>query len=339
MVGHRSTPVELSELLGIRKRAFGREYCLAANFDAQACSGAIVAAHSIQRNGQGLKRIAKQGHVLTLELSDGYEAKVKRVGLKRASTFTGFCATHDAALFQPIETAPFAVTPERLFLLAYRPLAMEVFLKRAQRQQIEESLSKVRGTLAEDWLEPQLRGIMMGLRDLEAYKTRADHHIARADYGSLEHVVVHFDDTPQLLCSTWTSIEYGFQGQRVQDLQNSSAPVVGTAFTCLPTQTGGVAILSWFDDCVVSRRIRRSFSKLDTTSIPDALLRLGFEYAESCFWNIDWWETLPMLSQEKIMRRFGRGTTSAPRTPLGLVDDGVRAATWSVRKVDTLTSR
>lgn len=52
------------------------------------------------------------------------------IGVRQASTFTGFCCHHDTELFRPLETRPFITSKEQLFLLAYRAISKEVYAKR-----------------------------------------------------------------------------------------------------------------------------------------------------------------------------------------------------------------
>ncbi len=71
--------------------------------------GKIVRAHSIPKAGS-LARIAEKGHVLAyvtslenLRRNDG-RLWPELVGVNRATTFTGFCASHDNKLFEPVES-------------------------------------------------------------------------------------------------------------------------------------------------------------------------------------------------------------------------------------------
>ena len=90
--------------------------------------GNIVRAHTVQLEG-GLSEIARNRHVYGMQVENG-RLVYKLVGVRRASTFSGFCAYHDAELFRPLETQPFVVSKEQLFLLAYRALSKEVYAKR-----------------------------------------------------------------------------------------------------------------------------------------------------------------------------------------------------------------
>ena len=102
------------------------------------CSNTIIKAHTIQKSG-GLARIADEGRVLRIEFFDNLtggglpEYRPKLVGMGQASTFTGFCGTHDRDTFAPLERQPFAGTDEQVFLLGYRALCHELLGKRIER--------------------------------------------------------------------------------------------------------------------------------------------------------------------------------------------------------------
>ncbi len=118
------------------KKHFGRKYCLHPEASIGSCKGNIVNAHTVQRSG-GLSRIAKEGHVYgfkpTMKMMIDNDGKIipNLIGLKHASTFTGFCSLHDSETFKKLEIEPFSATPEKCFLLAYRAFSRELFTKRA----------------------------------------------------------------------------------------------------------------------------------------------------------------------------------------------------------------
>ena len=71
-------------------------------------------AHTLQRAGI-LTSIAEQGHVLTFYGSRN--RKPRRVGIGKASTFTGFCARHDDSTFAPVEKQAFSASQHQCSLL------------------------------------------------------------------------------------------------------------------------------------------------------------------------------------------------------------------------------
>ena len=53
----------------------------------------------------------------------------RKMGVRTASTFFGFCSRHDAEMFRPVEYGTVGITNENCFLLSFRALAYEVIMK------------------------------------------------------------------------------------------------------------------------------------------------------------------------------------------------------------------
>jgi hypothetical protein len=54
----------------------------------------------------------------------------RKMGVRTASTFFGFCSRHDTEMFRPVEYGHRGLTNENCFLLSFRALAYEVIMKR-----------------------------------------------------------------------------------------------------------------------------------------------------------------------------------------------------------------
>ncbi len=117
-------PLGKQDVLERFSRVYEEGRCLHPNAGLSTCTGKIIKAHTIQRNG-GLSKIARNGHVYSA-LKHGRmfeESKSKpdsgpnMIGIREASTFTGFCAQHDNELFAQIEKRPFDGSPIQTALL------------------------------------------------------------------------------------------------------------------------------------------------------------------------------------------------------------------------------
>jgi hypothetical protein len=98
------------------------------------CSNTIVNSHTIQKRG-GLTAISERGHVLSVQAAfeqihrnSGNILPIP-VGVGTASTFTGFCDTHDDEMFAIAEKGPVNLNAEGSFVLSYRALAYEPYKK------------------------------------------------------------------------------------------------------------------------------------------------------------------------------------------------------------------
>ena len=87
--------------------------------------------------------LAQDGHVSspTIKHSEkGPRVEFTRIGRNHASTFTGFCSTHDAEIFRAIDQHPLdRNNMEQLFLLAYRAVARELHA-------VMEGAARIQGT-------------------------------------------------------------------------------------------------------------------------------------------------------------------------------------------------
>lgn len=92
------------------------------------CNSTAIKSHS-QQKGVALNSIAHAGHVLTLK-RDVTLSRLDKVGINEASTFKGFCNTHDTKLFADLETFPLAVGNPQVIRQAFlRAIAHEYVRK------------------------------------------------------------------------------------------------------------------------------------------------------------------------------------------------------------------
>ncbi len=167
------------------RKVFSAKQCLATTSMKSECSGLVVNAHTVPRS-ESLLKIARNNHVYGLVLDLENRAKYKDraepelVGIKKASTFTGFCSNHDNSIFAPLERQPFIASPEQCFLLAYRAVAMEVFKKKAAlsassiRRQVDRGKTKYEQRMIQSFNAFLDAGFSAGLKDMGYHKQLYD---------------------------------------------------------------------------------------------------------------------------------------------------------------------
>ncbi|UOO43862.1 hypothetical protein I0292_26140 (plasmid) [Priestia megaterium] len=108
-------------------------------FKDDSCEEPTIGSHSVQEN-RFLNRIAEDGHVLYLQQKiekDKASYKFHKQGIGSATTFPGFCGTHDTNVFIPIERKDYEIgDKEQEFLFAYRAFAFEYQAKKSYYQTI-----------------------------------------------------------------------------------------------------------------------------------------------------------------------------------------------------------
>ena len=111
----------------VNRKAFTKKKCCARDVGLGACEGGVIKAHTVSR-GPNLSKIAKNGHVLQYSASipdlnkNGGKLSIKKIGVKEASVFYGFCSKHDRDLFSCIENEPFSGRADQCLAVAYRSM-------------------------------------------------------------------------------------------------------------------------------------------------------------------------------------------------------------------------
>src|SRR6266853_4011934 len=201
------------------KRQRGRGRCLH-YADGVRCNE-FISAHSIQKGGQ-LSLIAEDGHVYrlnadlsTLRKTKG-EPHPKKIGIKKTSTFAGFCKHHDNALFKPIDNEPLEPRKQQVALYAYRSLCREYFVKEnavavLEKMKVHPELDA--GKVA--FLKSSLIGHSIGLENLNHHKRHYDEALRQKKYDEFEFTYFTSTSRCSLQLSGLLYPDYDFIGHRL----------------------------------------------------------------------------------------------------------------------------
>ena len=313
---------KLHEEIGSLRKTFSKKECLHPEAPHN-CKGGIVKAHTIQRSG-GLSKIAEDRHVLA---PDAYSdpTVMKTIGINRASTFTGFCMFHDDQLFAPIEKHTLQLNRRHAFLLAYRGITKELYLKK----RVVEHVATDDAPYPSIWLDHQA-GAKVALLDLQPIQQDMGNAIVTGSFRDTNYYAIEFDSVPDILCSGAVNIEYDFHAIRLQYL-TSSEPIEYTTFSLLPYgDGGGVAIFAWFGKSNVNKKFIRSISSLPVSDIPDAIVRFAFQHFENMFLAPNWWERLSDNVREALLKRYDSTFSIDGYTLIDLRPDGYNYVNWKV---------
>lgn len=294
--------------------SFSASTCLAPEVLGPGHGGRIVRAHTVSRSGS-LERIARAGHVYSFvpsfkSLTENNGLIVPTLcGIRKASTFTGFCATHDDSIFAPIEKAPFDGTPQHCFLVAYRGLVREVFTKSSQVAHLLRSRDLDRGKSPsaqadiQQFISDQQTGAEWGLRDVSVHKKKYDDILIAGDFRKVRAYVVELEAPPPVMAGGSLFPEHDFDGREAQafgphlpKLLNHASFVGGDR---------GVIVFQWLDDsdeaCI---QFTRSLHRLAEPALGDAIVRFLFEYCENLHIDPDWWESLGEPTRSALVQRM-----------------------------------
>lgn len=336
----------LQEVITGVRDAYSAKYCL--HPTKAECSGNIIRAHTLQRNGC-LSKIAKGGRVYTFK--DNNVADIKKVdgvlapklvGVLSASTFTGLCGHHDNKLFEPIEKYPFVSSTHHVFLLAYRHLCMEVFTKRAAMETAPLFRSMDRGRphplqqMLQGFADDMFRGMRAGLKDAEKVKDGYDKALVAGDFSAMKYYVVRINETPEVMCCGGFFPTHDFDGNVLQTLDDPAVTPGHLAFSIIATNVGGAIVLGWLGDNPAGEALVKSLHTQADADVPHSAVRFMFEFFENNYLSPAWWDGLPEDTRMAIRKRVSKAADLEDVRADGcLKDDGLKVVNWTVAGRDT----
>jgi hypothetical protein len=290
-----------------------------------------------------LARIARDGHVYTPTADPALLAKTrgqlnfKFIGVNEASTFTGFCAFHDNGTFEPLEKLPFLATAEQCFLLAYRPICREAFIRRDRPEvaRILKQTDKGRPASQQAVIQTSLAafevGSDLGLRDLEFHKSAYDRRVVQKSYSDVRYLVLELANTPDILCSGLFYPECDFEGNQLQNLDSERTLDLLT-YSIVTTEQGGAVVFAWGRESDTACQIFiRSLVAMTEDLMPHAVVRLLFSFCENMYISPQWWDGLDQEWREDLRKRLeSSASLDAPPSVGCLLDNGIRAVSWSI---------
>ena len=345
------TPFPSWDLWEKFNRLFSKKVCLAPNAWLNECQGGISRAHTVPKSSS-LSQIARKGHVYSFlpnrkqfELHDGV-LHPQLLGIRRASTFPGFCSGHDNNIFAPLEKQFFSGAAEQFHLIGYRGLVREIYTKKAAAALLDVLRETDRGKSFFEQLAIQttVQGMNTGFgtsnQNLDYYKSRYDRCLIASEFDSVEGYVLEFDFPPPVMCSGAVFPEQDFRGMELQDLGELLRIPDLLCYASFYGGQRGVVVFSWLaENSNACRRFIDSLKDIPDASVTAALLRFFFEYCENVHIAPDWWENLSELTRQSLVDRID--TSANPwkeRSKAVLAEDHVPHAPWSVVRRYEITS-
>jgi hypothetical protein len=337
----RESPPQLSEVINQAKKFRNRKYCLHPEAGSSTCRGQIVQAHTVQK-GRNLTRIARGGKVyqfvpeLGALLRTGQQVGPSLIGINQASTIWGFCARHDNEVFRLIDYNDFEPCVEHAFLLGYRSLSRELYWKSARLDALAYMKTLDRGKIQiEQKAHQEISGwagdgLRQGLDDLRREKKRYDQVLLRRDYDSGRYYALILDQTPDILCSGFTQVEYDFAGTFLQDLSDPNLDPHCLACSIVASQHGGAVVFTWVEDSLICSPFIKSLDAFTDERIGDAVTRFVFECFENLYVSPEWWDALSEQTAKALVDRMCpvKEMFSA-RSSRHLVEDEKRYVSWN----------
>ncbi|EGQ8393450.1 TPA: hypothetical protein RQL08_004333 [Vibrio vulnificus] len=273
------------------------------------CNSVPINSHSLQE--AAIRRIAdKTSHVYAFqspsfdELNAIYsEAKYspKKISSSNATTFKGFCLSHDTKLFECIEKEKIIPTEKQLHALHLRAIAKLVFNFSAGMNALEGILNYD----YPDYHNPK-EELLFLLREKEPRLIVRDRLMQETEdvIRSIDcsgtkmksYLILRLTDVPSIMCSTIFIPSFDFNGNPLPVHDN----LVDAPYICVTVSSdiyGGYIVLQWDKQNIMSQKVISSLHEngLDTNK----LLAMSILFSDYIF-KIDWWDTLGSDQKEMI---------------------------------------
>ena len=256
--------------------------------------------------------------------------KPEEIGINKATTFSGFCSTHDTELFSPLESAAFKFEWRQIALLGYRAVCRELYQKDAEIA----AADAMRNYMA---INPDTIGFHekdQGHKIMQLARINARTNLTNAknlysamlsDDRKLRYYAVNFSDAPVYLNSVAFLPEWYFNGRRLQDLSHIKEykPI---CFSAWAADGFAAAVFCWHesaDDICVPFVDSLRESKADR--LANRILSRAFEVSENVVFRGDWWESISEPDRQRIVDRTLSGGRNVDRKRDSLADDGLMA--------------
>lgn len=281
----------------------------------------VIKSHTIQKRGN-LSLIAEEGHVYQYKIStsafknfvaNNHFSPPTRIGINVASTFLGFCASHDKQLFQEIEDCPLVPSIRQINLISFRSLCSELYRKNSavdSRSVVDEFLTQSslqsRSSvndfeLAKHNSEIADNGSRMGQSIMASVYNRFCRYLVDCSTSNLDYLLLKLDQVPQVLCSAYINPEIDFYNKKLQQLAIDKEGSQGIFLNIIVNSGTGYVLFSWEKN----HRKMRSFvcSLIEQNDIINNTVALIFTYIENHVFKISWWESLSYVKKKDICNR------------------------------------
>ncbi len=312
-------PVPIGKLLQQTHKNQESGQCLHPDASQDNCSRKIAKAHTVQK-ARGLAAIADSGHVISskkgFENIFRNEGKILpgRIGVNDASTFMGFCVTHDSKMFEPIESKGFTLNHEAAFLLAFRAISYEFLTKKNSirtveiQRQMDKGQDFERQVIVQQHLQAHLAGSLRGMSDVRSWKEKYDLCFKAEEYESIPHYAVEFDAILPFVCSGAFHPEVDFSGKRLQIISRGDAQFEHVCLNLTSANGKSYLVFGWDGepDGPASKFVE-SFKKLPEADKANAALVLTVEQLENAYFNPSWWNCLSQPKKAYLVARMQSG--------------------------------
>ncbi len=270
------------------------------------CTKKIIKAHTISKSSN-LKTISTNSHVYTFKKSIQELDKnngvfpIEKIGINNASIFYGFCSKHDKELFSDIENKQITFSDKQIFLLAYRAIANELYLKYASLNYSSKLLNQKSKIPLEGipffdlGIKTLEEGIKLAIRDLEYIKKFYDYSLLNNNFtNQMNYYILIINKVPEIVNSAGWIPEIDFNSNELANLMKKDIKYNTLTVNTIRYESQGAIVFSWHKklNCENCLKFIQSLHAIENKYKGCAILKWLFECNENIFWSISWWDSL-----------------------------------------------
>lgn len=183
------------------------------------CKNMAINSHVLQ-NKKILKPIAPKNHLYCFEPNSFFNKEqrfaYKKRGINEVLAFRGYCKNHDDQIFSFIEKTDVDWSdPKSQFLLGYRSICREIYVKQIMVDYYSEHLTKfispdnmLLDYKVRDYCEKSKLGLSMGIKDMNRYKEFLELGIFNNNYSKYNFETTILPFSIELCVSSPISVSY-----------------------------------------------------------------------------------------------------------------------------------
>lgn len=307
---HLETPLHPKELDKLHRQAAQIDVCLHPDAPSN-CGGTIIDAHTLQKAGPIKQIIDSSNHVQTFyppQRDAGGALRIQSRGWKEASTFRGFCNSHDNSLFDELENQQFTGSERQCFLIGYRAFTHEVYQKLGVnagnpilKANLDKGLPEAEQIEIQDKLRLFSEATTQGLQDIRDFKAIYDTAFKTNDLSAINYASILFNGDLSVASTGAVMPDFDLNGNRIQTIENLSNVIEGLMFGTVSTPTGGAFVFSWPTKYTICSDFVDQVISIPYDDLPSFLVEFIFAYVENTYFSEAWWDSLDKLKQERIM--------------------------------------
>lgn len=314
--------LEIYELQKIFDETLHKEICVAKDLDTpRNCTDKIINAHSLTKS-LSLERIAEKGHVYGFKnkdlfsffKSDGF-IKLRKLGIRTASTFKGFCSYHDDYLFSSIEKDDFVLSVEQILALFYRSFALEYYKKnnalenaRKTFQPLLKNTHKNKLDLRPEIIVANLKRANLDLEDnLKIRKKIVDCFNGDAGNSIKTYAINVIGEFP-FVCTGLFALYKDLSNNILQNIYDYHLPEIEyLSLNIFYAKDGSCwIVINWFENDNLINKFIDEFKKFSIVEQVNIVTNMMLQYTENIYFSHDYIEGLDASEKFKIEKLFNK---------------------------------